>query len=606
MISRMRGMIPVALAASLLVGLLTPIPAGAAEAAPMRAPEGVPVGAFWEALNAPPGTDDQVLDPGISEPLENDNGVTGEGDGGAPADPAGPSAPETSAPPTEDNDADAPVPTEDPEVPLPEPAQAPTAEQPDDDILWPLTEEERAEASEKRARELAATQGTLSARSSPSSGFQAGYIISDSNFYNGNAMSAAQIQTFLNQRVPRCTLGDAGREMGRPWEKTTLAWACLKNAKWNTTSLTRPANAYCNAYKGASGESSAAVIAKVAKACGISPKVLLVMLEKEQSLVTDTFPTARQFDRAMGYNCPDSGPNNSANCNAKDTGFMQQVYRSAWQLKVYRANSHLYRYKPFQTNTVQWHPNIGCGTSQVYIENWATAALYIYTPYRPNTAALNAGWGTGNNCSSYGNRNFFQFYKQWFGSPNSFFPDVTQGHKFYKEIEWMGTSGLSTGFKNATGSQALYKPRDSVTREAMAAFLFRLSGEKFTAPKSSPFSDVQPGHKFYKEITWMHAKKISTGNKVSGKKPRYAPGEQVSREAMAAFIYRFEKANYKAPATSPFADMKRGDKFYREITWMHSAKLSTGNKQPSGKPKYAPKDKISREAMAAFIYRLRA
>lgn len=599
-------MLPVAVAASLFMGLLAPVPASAAETAPMRSPGEASSAALWQALNDPLVADDALPDPGTTDPIEGDNGLPVEDDGGDPTPPAEPNTPETPGPPTVDDGADSPEPTERPEKSLPAPTEPPAEAEPEDEILWPLTEEERAEASEKRARELAAATGTLSARSSLSSGFKPGYIISDANFYNGNAMSAAQIQTFLNQRVPRCTLGDPGREMGKPWGSTTLAWACLKNAKWNTTKLTRPANAYCKAYNGAAGESSAAVIAKVGKACGISPKVLLVMLEKEQSLVTDTFPSALQFDRAMGYNCPDSGPNNSANCNPKDTGFMQQVYRSAWQMKVYRANSHLYRYKPFQTNTVQWHPNLGCGTSQVYIENWATAALYIYTPYRPNDAALNAGWGEGNGCSSYGNRNFYQFYKQWFGAPNSFFPDVTEGHKFFREIEWMGTSGLSTGFKNASGSQALYKPKDSVTREAMAAFLFRLSGEKFTAPKTSPFSDVQPGHKFYKEITWMHAKKISTGNKVSGKKPKYAPSERVSREAMAAFIYRFEKANYKAPASSPFADMRRGDKFYREITWMYSAKLSTGNKQPSGKPKYAPKDKISREAMAAFIYRLRA
>jgi hypothetical protein len=52
----------------------------------------------------------------------------------------------------------------------------------------------------------------------------------------------------------------------------------------------------------------------------------------------------------------------------------------------------------------------------VRIQNQATAALYIYTPYRPNQAALNAGWGTGDSCSSYGNRNFYNFYTLWFGS----------------------------------------------------------------------------------------------------------------------------------------------------------------------------------------------
>ncbi|MGI8392686.1 hypothetical protein [Leucobacter sp. W1038] len=256
-------------------------------------------------------------------------------------------------------------------------------------------------------------------------GFNPGNIVSDSVFYNGAAMSASEVQVFLNQRIAatsdgRCTIGDPGRGAWSAWGSTFIASVCMKDAHFATAS--RAANAYCAAYPGSAWESTSSIIAKVGQACGISPKVLLVMLEKEQSLVSDTFPTARQYNFAMGYACPDSGPNNSANCDPSQTGFFQQVYRAAWQLKVYRAFPNSYNYKPFQVNTIQWHPNRDCGTSQVYIENWATAALYIYTPYRPNQAALNAGWGTGDACSSYGNRNFYNFYKSWFGSPHASIP----------------------------------------------------------------------------------------------------------------------------------------------------------------------------------------
>ncbi|MFT4232375.1 MAG: S-layer homology domain-containing protein [Leucobacter sp.] len=371
----------------------------------------------------------------------------------------------------------------------------------------------------------------------PSSGFKAGYIITDTKFYDGTGMTAAQIQTFLEQRVPRCTIGDSGRTAGTSIYGSTVAEDCLRGATWTTSS--RSANAYCKAYAGAANESAAKIIAKVARACSVSPQVLLVMLEKEQSLVSDTWPTVRQFDVAMGYACPDSGPNNSANCDTTQTGFMQQVYRAAWQLQVYKALNN-YNYKPFITNTIQWHPDTSCGTSQVYIQNWATAALYIYTPYRPNQAALSAGWGTGDACSSYGNRNFYQFYKLWFGSPNTFFPDVLENHKFFTEIEWMGNSGLSTGIPQANGGAPLYKPSQSVTREAMAAFLYRLEGADYSAPKTSPFADVQPGDKFYKEITWMYAQGYTTGKSQPSGKPIFDPKGKVSREAMAAFIYRMK------------------------------------------------------------------
>lgn len=248
------------------------------------------------------------------------------------------------------------------------------------------------------------------------SGFKAGNIISDAVFYNGNAQTAAQVQTFLEARLPRCTIGDPGRTAGMAWpaNNSSIADACLKD--YHTATTSRVADRYCGAYTGASRESAAQIISKVAKVCGISPNVLLVLLEKEQSLVTDSWPTVRQFDVAMGANCPDSGANWSASCDPKYYGFAQQVYRAAWLLKYYKLNPNEYRYRALQTNTIQWHPNPACGTSQVYIENQATAALYIYTPYRPNQAALDAGWGIGDSCSAYGNRNFYNLFTSWFGS----------------------------------------------------------------------------------------------------------------------------------------------------------------------------------------------
>ncbi|MFD5601042.1 S-layer homology domain-containing protein [Leucobacter sp. NPDC058333] len=438
------------------------------------------------------------------------------------------------------------------------------------------------------------------ASTSLSSGFNAGYIISDENFYNGSAMSASQVQSFLNQKIGRCTIGDPGREPGKPIFGSVVAQKCLSNSTHD--SISRGANAYCKAFAGKQSESAASIITRVAKACNVSPRVLLIMLEKEQSLVSDTWPTARQFSVAMGYACPDSGPGNSANCNSKYFGFANQVYYGAWQLQVYKAHPNDYNYKPFRTNTIQWHPNAGCGTSQVYIENWATAALYIYTPYRPNAAALNAGWGEGDGCSSYGNRNFYQFYKSWFGSPNTRFPDVPASHQFYKEIEWMGATGLTTGTKTADG-RVVFQPKSAVTREAMAAFLYRLEGATYKGPKTSPFADLKPGDKFYKEITWMYAKGYSTGFKQSAGKPKYLPKSVVSREATAAFIYRIKGGKYVGPAASPFADMRRGDKFYNEVTWMYARGYTTGIKQGSTKI-YAPKSSMTREAMAAFIYRV--
>jgi hypothetical protein len=183
------------------------------------------------------------------------------------------------------------------------------------------------------------------------------------------------------------------------------------------------------------------------------------------------------------------------------------------------------------------------------------------------------------------------------------FTDVQKGDKFFTEISWMASSGISTGTKQSDGSYK-FLPADSVSREAMAAFLYREAKASYKGPGVSPFADVKPGDKFYNEIAWMHKERISTGTKQPSGKPLFKPKDGISREAMAAFMYRIDAGpKPKVPAASPFADVSTGDKFFREIAWMYTSKLSTGSKQPTGKPRYEGKANVSRAAMAAFLYR---
>jgi hypothetical protein len=188
------------------------------------------------------------------------------------------------------------------------------------------------------------------------------------------------------------------------------------------------------------------------------------------------------------------------------------------------------------------------------------------------------------------------------------FADVTKDTKFSKEITWMAERGLSTGIKKTDADGNVYhdyEPKTAVTREAMAAFLYRLDNPKgYTAPAVSPFADVKPGDKFYKQIAWMYDEKLSTGIKQASGKPNFAPKAKITREAMAAFMNRAKAdKNYTVPKVSPFADVRPSDKFYAQIAWMFDSGLSTGIKQDSGKPAYAPKSSVTREAMAAFLYR---
>ncbi|NHN44576.1 DUF4214 domain-containing protein [Microcella frigidaquae] len=225
--------------------------------------------------------------------------------------------------------------------------------------------------------------------------FNPGLIISDEVFFNANTMTRDQIQAFLDAKGGTCQSG----------------YTCL--ADYTQTTFTRAADSTCASYTGAANETAASIIFKVAKACGINPQVLLVTLQKEMSLITRTSPTSWSYKIAMGYGCPDTAP-----CDERFYGFYNQVYLAGRQLVRYGEFPDYYNWFPIGVATnVRYHPKEACGTKRVTIQSRATAALYYYTPYTPNAAALANLTSTGDACSSYGNRNFWRFFNAWFGSP---------------------------------------------------------------------------------------------------------------------------------------------------------------------------------------------
>jgi S-layer homology domain len=119
------------------------------------------------------------------------------------------------------------------------------------------------------------------------------------------------------------------------------------------------------------------------------------------------------------------------------------------------------------------------------------------------------------------------------------FKDVSTSQQFYKEIAWLSSKNISSGWPEADGSRT-YRPLQTIDRDAMAAFMYRLAGSPaYTPPVSSPFTDIAAGQQFYAEMAWMSAKNISTGWPGANGSHTYRPLQPIARDAMAAFMYRF-------------------------------------------------------------------
>lgn len=222
-----------------------------------------------------------------------------------------------------------------------------------------------------------------------------GNIISDAVFYNSSAFAGvSDVQAALDRIGASCT-----------------ASTCLRTAQYTPAPLD---TTYCQPWTGPTGpQSYASILYYLGKACGINPQVAIVMVQKESQGLVRAIPPAA----LTGFGCPDTGPGGGANCAADKSGVWSQTAGMYQSFARLHQDPSRVNYIEGQTHDIMWNvAESGCGSAPVLVVNRATASLYTYTPYQPNAASLAAYPGTGDTCSSYGNRNFFRFFQEWFGS----------------------------------------------------------------------------------------------------------------------------------------------------------------------------------------------
>ncbi len=148
-------------------------------------------------------------------------------------------------------------------------------------------------------------------------------------------------------------------------------------------------------------KSVADIIWRVATSYKLNPKYLMVLLQKEQSLVEDPTPAPKQFDWATGYGVCDS-------CSKDDPsiqdfkGFANQL---EWAAKQHR-EKYLLQLLGRGTTVAGHAPgkSVFIDGLRIIPSNRATAMLYSYTPH------------------IQGNLNLWRIWQRWFSVS---FPDGT-------------------------------------------------------------------------------------------------------------------------------------------------------------------------------------
>lgn len=207
--------------------------------------------------------------------------------------------------------------------------------------------------------------------------------------------------------------------------------------------------------------------------------------------------------------------------------------------------------------------------------------------FNDESTHMGVGWVHGTDGFDY----LYFFYVQYE------FGDIGPDAAFYDEVDWLSDSGITHGFADGT-----FRPRESVTREAMAAFLYRFANPGTPDPvcegPTRTFTDVTAGNPFCGAIEWLAAEGIANG----WPDGTFRPSEPVSREATAAFLYRelLGDAAPIVPATcGTFGDVTSGSPFCTEIEWMAASGISTGWSDGTFRPGLS----VERQAMAAFLFR---
>ena len=307
--------------------------------------------------------------------------------------------------------------------------------------------------------------------------FNPGRIIDDHIFTDASSMTVEEIQRFLEESVIG---GECNRYQENFYSETDNQppYTCLFEYQQNIETGEDNYGLFTDDGAPAEvegGSTAAEIIWQAGQDYEINPQVLLVLLQKEQSLVTDSWPWLLQYERATGYHCPDTAP-----CNSSAAGFYKQVIGAAWQFRkipgLHRRLLVHHRRKPdsLPPGRQLWPPS---GRYRKQSDNRPLSLHSLRS--QPGIAWTTFVATGGDACSSYGNRNFWSYFTRWFGPTtgdqqqpeeeeqawtfSTFFKAMFENHEKIAVVDFENTSlqanstaYIALDFEN-TGTQTWYR-----------------------------------------------------------------------------------------------------------------------------------------------------
>lgn len=308
-------------------------------------------------------------------------------------------------------------------------------------------------------------QTPVQAQSANAINFNPNRILEDNDILNYNSLDLTAIQDFLNFKNGILKNYSTENAYGEVKSAAEIIYNAARN-NYDCTGVTLSEQ---------SSEEERRL--KCRTITTVNPQLLLVLLQKEASLIEDPNPSQGRLDAATGYGCP-----TGQSCNPYWKGFGKQVNSAALQFLAYMQSPARYGFKVGETYIAKdrfsklqtpaqamalavSHPhsyaNIIASPEMVTVkpENLATAALYNYTPHVYN-----------------GNYNTYLLWDRYFGAPNNQAPPTNNSSRIYPNgslikatndpMVWFISNGQKRHIANWSTFISRFRPEQIVTVSA--------------------------------------------------------------------------------------------------------------------------------------------
>lgn len=172
------------------------------------------------------------------------------------------------------------------------------------------------------------------------------------------------------------------------------------------------------------------------------------------------------------------------------------------------------------------------------------------------------------------------------------FQDVGQNDWFADAVKYVSENKLMNGT-----STTAFSPNENMSRAMLATVLYRMSGE--TAEADSSFGDVSSSAYYAAAVNWASSKGIVNGTGADA----FSPGASITREQLAAMLYRYAAEPSVSADLSAYTDTIDISPYAsKAVEWCVAKGILSGKSAT----RLAPQDTATRAECAAMLQRFAA